>query len=630
MIHIKDNQFFEGEGRIVQLRGVNLSGSSKVPVRPNGATWNRNGFYDTKNISFVGRPFPVEEAGEHFERLKAWGFTFIRFLVTWEAIEHEGPGIYDQAYLDYLYKIVQKAGEYGLSLFIDPHQDVWSRFTGGDGAPGWTLEAVGMDVTRLHAAGAAILHQEHGDPFPRMIWPTNYGKLAAATLFTLFFGGNDFAPRLRIEGVPVQEYLQSHYINAVKQVALCLKDFPHVTGYDTLNEPSAGFIGAADVGGQGKGPLLLGDSPTIFQSMLLGYGYLQAVDVYKMGPAGSKKCGTRLANTQGVNIWRAGYNDVWKEHGVWGIGQYGQPQVLIRDYFCKVGGRPVDFNRDYFKPFANRFAREIRSVVPEAIIFVEGVPTEYDLTWGAEDEPGVVHAAHWYDGLTLLTKKYTGWLTFDIRDQKIQLGAKRVRQCFADQIAEIVHKTGEKMGQAAVLVGEVGIPFDMQAKRAYRTGNFSMQTRALDATMSALEKNFVSFTLWNYTPENSNARGDQWNDEDLSIFSRDQMTGSGSIHDGGRALKAAVRPYPCKLAGEPTRVSFNIHTGVYELTFRHFAGVSAPTEIFIPDIHYPNGCAVEVSDGSFEIEDGSHILSYRHTAARPEHTLRLKPKKSDR
>jgi hypothetical protein len=87
------------------------------------------------DISFVGRPFPLQEVDEHFRRLKRWGFTFLRLLTTWEAIEHAGPGQCDLDYLDYLTAVVRKAGEHGMSLFIDPHQDVWSRFTGGDGAP---------------------------------------------------------------------------------------------------------------------------------------------------------------------------------------------------------------------------------------------------------------------------------------------------------------------------------------------------------------------------------------------------------------------------------------------------------------------------------------------------------------
>jgi hypothetical protein len=233
-MHIDGPHFKDEEGRTLLLRGVNLGGSSKVPFRPDGSTYRREGFFDHRNVSFVGRPFPLEEADEHFARLREWGFTFLRFLVTWEAIEHAGPGIYDEEYLDYLYAVVRKAGEYGIELFIDPHQDVWSRMSGGDGAPGWTFEVIGMDVTRFTETGAAIVHAVHGDPFPRMIWPTNYSKLAAATMFTLFFGGNDFAPQLKVDGEPVQEYLQRHYINAIKKVASRLRDLPNVVGYDTI------------------------------------------------------------------------------------------------------------------------------------------------------------------------------------------------------------------------------------------------------------------------------------------------------------------------------------------------------------------------------------------------------------
>ncbi len=43
-------------------------------------------------------------------------------MITWEAIEHQGRGIYDQHYLEYLTRVVELAGEYGLYVIIDPHQ----------------------------------------------------------------------------------------------------------------------------------------------------------------------------------------------------------------------------------------------------------------------------------------------------------------------------------------------------------------------------------------------------------------------------------------------------------------------------------------------------------------------------
>lgn len=247
-MHIQAHKadFEDDLSRKVMLRGVNLSGSSKVPYKPDGSTYIREGFFDHRNVSFVGRPFPLDQADEHLSRLREWGFNFLRLLVTWEAIEHAGPGIYDQAYLDYIVEVVRVIGKYGFNLFIDPHQDVWSRFSGGDGAPGWTLEAVGFDLTHFAETGAAIVHATHGNPYPKMIWSSNSSKLACATMFSLFFGGNDFAPNTKVDGEPAQEYLQRHYIQAIRQLAQRLRDQPHVLGYDTLNEPSSGYIGWKD------------------------------------------------------------------------------------------------------------------------------------------------------------------------------------------------------------------------------------------------------------------------------------------------------------------------------------------------------------------------------------------------
>ncbi len=606
------------------LRGVNLGGSSKVPVRPNGATWNPEGFFEHRDVSFVGRPFPLEEADEHFARLKEWGFTFLRFLITWEAIEHEGPGIYDRDYLDYLYEVVKRAGDFGIDLFIDPHQDAWSRFSGGDGAPGWTFEAIGMDITKFKETGAALVHSAHGDPFPPMIWPTNYGKLANLTMWTLFFGGNDFAPETMVDNVPIQEYLQGHYINAIKQAASRLKDLPNVAGFDTLNEPSSGMIGIRDLNSK-TGMIQKGDSPTIFQAMLLGAGYPQEVEIYDLSLFGMRKRGKRLLNQDGVSLWKEGFEPIWKQNGVWGTDGKGNTRLLRPGHFAKVGDREVDFSGDYFRPFANRYAREIRSIRPEAIIFVNRLPSETHLKWGPDDAPNVVHAGHWYDFLTLFTKDFRAWITLNPVTKRPVIGRRRVRQSFADQIAGIIRASEENMGNVPTIIGETGIPFDMKGGRSYIDGIFSLQEMALDATIAALEANMVSFILWNYTADNNNERGDLWNGEDLSIFSRDQQTGSGNIHDGGRALRAAVRPYARKIAGIPLGMSFDMKGRVFKFEFQHHAALKGATELYIPNYQYPDGYHVNVSDGHYEKDLDTQTLFYHHGESREVHRIEIRP-----
>lgn len=86
-IFIKDSQLLDDSGRSISLRGVNLSGNSKLPVTPLGAALpGTPEFFDHRNVSFVGRPFTPSEAHEHFERLSNWGLTFARILVPWEAL----------------------------------------------------------------------------------------------------------------------------------------------------------------------------------------------------------------------------------------------------------------------------------------------------------------------------------------------------------------------------------------------------------------------------------------------------------------------------------------------------------------------------------------------------------------
>jgi hypothetical protein len=623
MIKIDGKWFKDELGRTLILRGVNLSGSSKVPYTPDGATHLKENFFDHRNVSFVGRPFPLEEAEEHFSRLKSWGLTFLRFLVTWEAIEHAGPGIYDEEYLDYIYQVVKKAGEHGINLFIDPHEDVWSRFSGGDGAPGWTFDLIGMDITHFHETGAAFVHAMHGDPVPAMIWTTNNNKLAAATMFTLFFGGNYFAPQVKVDEENIQDYLQRHYIQAIQQVVKRLKGLPNVVGYNSMNEPSSGFIGVLDLN-YDFGALKKGMMPTPYQGMLLGAGFPQDVYKWDVGFLGLKRLGVRRMNPQGVKVWKEGYDCIWRQHGVWDIDESGAPQLLQPNYFYRVKGKRVDFANHCLQPHIKDFTKAIRQIDPEAFIFIEGVPTEKIPVLLPKDADRIVNASHWYDNLTLLKKNFTSLFTIDTDTMQMYFGFKNIRKAFVNLLANEAQKGWSSLGDVPTLIGEIGLPFDMQNKKAYRTGNFSMQIKAMDASLHAIEANLLNATIWNYAPDNDNTYGDQWNNEDFSIFSRDQQHNPEDINSGGRALQAVLRPYALKTAGEPLKMEFNPLNGLFEFQFRHDPAVEAPTEIFVPMYQYPKGINLVLSDGRHEINQAEQKLIYYHTKDMDTHTIKIR------
>jgi hypothetical protein len=94
-------------------------------------------------------------------------------------------GQYDQDYLTYVRSLLSLLPRYGIVAFVSLHQDVWSRYSGGSGAPAWTLTAVGFDLNELEETGAAWLKGVKGGGHveeERGLWPCGYQKLAAATM----------------------------------------------------------------------------------------------------------------------------------------------------------------------------------------------------------------------------------------------------------------------------------------------------------------------------------------------------------------------------------------------------------------------------------------------------------------
>lgn len=556
-------------GRVLHLHGVNFSSSTKTPSYPLQSTHLRAddcGFYDNADdISFTNRPFSTNTAYEHLSRIKQCGFNTIRFVTTWEALEHKGPGIYDMEYIEYLTKLLKVVEEVGgLYVFIDPHQDVWARFCGGSGAPIWTLYAAGLEPRNFEKTLACKLHHFAEDPelYTKMVWATNYHRLASEVMFTMFFSGKIFLPKAKINGVNIQTYLQSHFINAFAFLMDHFKkNIPEIfdtclLGIESMNEPNFGYFGHEDLNSLAlTQELKLDESPTPIQSFRLGMGLPQQVDAYSLSVFGPTKNGSKLIDPDGLKAWIQPGEDKdghygferspeWKlgecifaQHGIWDISSgelkkpfYFRAHPSTGKYFDNSA-----FINTVFLDFWESFRVKMRSIDEDMLLILQ--PPVLQLPPIIHNNPKYVDnktalALHYYDGMSLMFQKWNKLFNVDtlgiMRGKYINpvfglsFGEKSIRKSIRSQLKNMVEEGNENCGyDIPVIITETGMPFNMDNKEAYKSGKYDSQEAANDAIMTALENEQINFTYWCYNPSNSHEWGDYWNLEDFSIWSKD-------------------------------------------------------------------------------------------------------------
>ncbi len=188
---VRDGEVYDAQGRIAYFRGVNVSGNAKVapdhlPFQPSETQW--------------------------WDYLKAWGFNLVRFTVFWEGIEPV-KGHFDRVYLGKVKRLLEEAGKRGIYVMVDMHQDLYSRWLHGDGAPAWAV---------WEAGACPYFNFSFGGQFWGL---ANVLSPAVVRCFTNFWRSDD---------------LKLHYKSALVEVARQLKDNPYVLGYDVYNEPNPG------------------------------------------------------------------------------------------------------------------------------------------------------------------------------------------------------------------------------------------------------------------------------------------------------------------------------------------------------------------------------------------------------
>ncbi|MCP4761365.1 MAG: glycoside hydrolase family 5 protein [archaeon] len=666
-LNIKGRHFVDEKGRIVILRGVNLAGIS-IPFKPNGATHIKENWppIDLKNVTWEGRPFPLEESDIHFLRLKSWGFNCIRMLTSWEAIEHAGPYRYDESYLDYLTKLIIKAGNYGFYVFINFHQDVWSRVSGGDGAPLWLFDKIGLDYTKFDGADAAVNSQYLWDSDPekdlysQTSWGENSKLFPSQTMWTLFWAGNDFAPNLKIEDestgklINIENYLQGHFISAIEKIAEKIKDLPNVIGFNPINEPSMGYINRSvgkrilslEKNEQGEaegGDLGVAWSP--LDTMAAAAGYSREIEELGFSiTKGMKIIGKKLVNKGKICLWKEGTEDFWKSHGVWN-DENGTPYTPNDNYFKVVDERNVDFTADYLVPFHNRVADIVRKYNKNWLLFIENDPELHGSVryhhWPDKMPTKTVDAFHWYDLTQLGLKRFLWPLNIDLVRMKPVWGINGIQKMYISQMEGHI-KLAEKVnnGNCPLLLGEFGISMDMSNRKAFKNWKkkgykvFKKHDKILDLMYNALDKLLLSSTHWNYASFNTNKHGDMWCLEDLSIYSKDQEIKSfqENIFTGARGIGGFCRPFAQKIAGSSMSMIFNRKKREFKLNYEpihNTNGTSDETIIYIPKYQYPKGYLIECKGAKVKInENGDDQIIFIKNTTKSNVSIIIKKKRS--
>lgn len=178
----------DDEGRMVVHRGVNLNSAAK----------SRDGGYhhglDDDELAIIAEA----------------GFTLVRLLVFWEAIEPE-DGVIDAAYLDRVRDDVAALDALGLDVVLDLHQDVYGEGFGYTGFPRWTCD---------EAAYAAFTPNGGS-------WFLDYFDENVVACFDAFWASDT---------------LQERYAAIAARLVAEVGDAPGVVGLDVMNEPFWGSL----------------------------------------------------------------------------------------------------------------------------------------------------------------------------------------------------------------------------------------------------------------------------------------------------------------------------------------------------------------------------------------------------
>ncbi len=141
------------------------------------------------------------------------GFNLLRLSIYWDQFEPT-QGQYDQAYLDAVQAVLDRASAHGIYVVLDFHQDVFGAKFGDHGVPLWATHDDGLAFTK---------HD---------VWLLNYLEPAVQAAWDHLYEDPD---------------LRQAQTDAWATVAKRFQNAPALIGYDLFNEPFGKVTGAESI-----------------------------------------------------------------------------------------------------------------------------------------------------------------------------------------------------------------------------------------------------------------------------------------------------------------------------------------------------------------------------------------------
>ena len=476
---------------------------------------------------------------------------------------------------------------------------------------------------------------------------TNWGIAAALSLdqarvYGAFFAGEKLFPGLTVKQcadvplpadvtdckqvteIDVKDYLQDAYGAAWRQVAAQVVDLPNVIGYDIMNEPNSNFIVLTAVAALLKTGTVEGARATLVGILGKETGDLTADSLIALRilPVFPDQPDPTTATPEQKKAYQDAKQKILVE---WGLDKL---DILA------AAGMNTGFDLNWLKPFYERIGAEILKVDPKAVFFIEPTSNIASVTGGSlggmwdmsmtkpKGLDQVVYAPHYY------ADAYP-FLGFNMPPRDFAVEDIRYRN-YQPALQNVMAIAQFSLGNIPVVFGEFGTYFNFGGIDKSIASNYAVSSAMLDNYFEAFERMFQSNMLWCYTPDNDKHYGDWWNKEDFSVQGPDKKW---------RSETAWMRPYARALAGKPISTHyysphhyFDPNKGVVdpvrEFEVRYEAKeTSAPTEIYVPALQYPDGFYVWTSDGTCFYDPATQTLSHSPSNDEPGavHWVRIAP-----